>query len=175
MNTLLKKPISPLTDRPVRISFLGQMNHAYLSRPHVRRKMLKHFGERYQTKSATWILPELLESDIVHLVPLDNNSIPYRLLSSRTIFTLCPAGCGSWIYRFFNAIEWGSIPILLSDQYRLSFNDEMPYESFMLRIKGEMLLIVVTSWVPTQRNKYWICKFSSRKINGDSQPNTLIT
>lgn len=135
INTLLEKPISPLIDRLARISFLRQMNHPYLSRRYVRRRMLKHFGERYQTKSATWILPELFESDIVHLLPLDNDPNPYRLLASRSIFTLCPAGYGSWTYRFFNAIQWGSVSILLSDQCRLPFNDEIPYENFMLSTK----------------------------------------
>jgi glucuronyl/N-acetylglucosaminyl transferase EXT1 len=56
----------------------------------------------------------------------------FELLARNSTFTVAPAGYGKWTYRFFNAIQWGSIPVLISDDYIKPFNSSIPYESFSI-------------------------------------------
>lgn len=47
------------------------------------------------------------------------NAAEYDTLLSRSIFTLCPSGSGPNSIRFWEALLFGSIPVLLSDSLRL--------------------------------------------------------
>ena len=44
----------------------------------------------------------------------------YELVSRNSVFTLAPAGYGRWTYRFFQTIQWSSIPVLISDDVIIS-------------------------------------------------------
>lgn len=54
---------------------------------------------------------------------------------SNSVFTLCPAGYGRWTFRFIEALENSSIPIIISDGYILPFSDEIAWENYVIRIK----------------------------------------
>ncbi len=50
----------------------------------------------------------------------------------RARFTLCPAGYGRWSFRFFQALVYGSIPVLLADGYRLPFSERIPWQELAI-------------------------------------------
>jgi hypothetical protein len=51
-----------------------------------------------------------------------------------SITILCPAGMGKGSIRFFEAMSMGRIPVLISDDCMLPFEDEIDYSAFSLRI-----------------------------------------
>lgn len=52
-----------------------------------------------------------------------NHALEYDAMLSRSLFTLCPSGSGPNSIRFWEAIMFGSIPVLLSDRLRLPGSD----------------------------------------------------
>lgn len=59
--------------------------------------------------------------------------IEYREIMSRSKFVLCPSGSGPNSIRFWEALEFGCIPILLSDKLALP-GDETEWASGVLRV-----------------------------------------
>lgn len=55
------------------------------------------------------------------------------MMSSR--FCLCPEGWHAWNPRPYQAIILGCIPVLLSEEIELAFEDAVDYSKFMIRIK----------------------------------------
>ena len=66
----------------------------------------------------------------------------YELLARNSTFTLAPAGYGKWTYRFFHSIQWGSIPVVFSDDYVKPFSDIIPYRTFSLTLPENDILNV---------------------------------
>lgn len=58
----------------------------------------------------------------------------FRMLR-RSVFTLCPAGYGRYSYRVGEALEYGSIPVILSDGYILPLSAHLPWEKVCLHIQ----------------------------------------
>ena len=50
-------------------------------------------------------------------------------------FCLCPEGWHAWNPRPYQAVQLGCIPVLLSDEIELAFEDVIDYSKFMLRIR----------------------------------------
>ncbi len=128
-NTLSKNPSYNHNHRKYLYSFLGNSYQDYLPVSHVRRRLFS------LTTYPDTLISESLSNELSHELSKNyrtNNE--YELLSRNSIFTLVPAGYGRWTYRFFQSIQWGSIPVLLSDNYLLPFNDQVPYEKFSIRI-----------------------------------------
>ncbi len=49
-------------------------------------------------------------------------------------FIACPRGDGLSSLRFFEALAWGRIPILMADQTALPLEDIIPYHEFVVRV-----------------------------------------
>ena len=52
----------------------------------------------------------------------------------RAKFTLCPAGFGRWTFRLSQCPAYGSIPVLLSDDYIKPFGDVIKWDSFCVTV-----------------------------------------
>lgn len=52
-------------------------------------------------------------------------------------FVLCPRGDGMTSLRFFEALAYGRIPILISDDAKLPLRETIPYNEFIVRIQEE--------------------------------------
>jgi hypothetical protein len=59
----------------------------------------------------------------------------YFKMLQRSIFTLCPAGYGRYSYRVTEALEHGSIPVILSDGYKMPLPAHLPWENVSLHLK----------------------------------------
>ena len=111
-------------------SFLGELNHVFLPETHIRNKV-----GLLDNGVDVFIGDEIKLIDKKKMLKKFRTKNNYELISRNSTFTLCPAGYGRWTYRFFQAIEWGSIPVLLSDDYVKPFSDKIPYDKFSLTIK----------------------------------------
>ncbi len=63
----------------------------------------------------------------------------YRELLSRSVFTLCPRGYGLTSYRLYEAIQMGSIPVYISDDFWLPYCDKLDWSEFALVVPEEDL------------------------------------
>jgi hypothetical protein len=128
-NTLSEKPIFNRNERPYLYSFLGELSHQFLPRTHIRHqiKSLPHKSDVFIGSNVSYDLKIRLRKNYV-------TKNDYELISRNSIFSLAPAGYGRWTYRFFQAIQWGSIPVLLSDDYVKPFEDTIPYNDFCITI-----------------------------------------
>ena len=52
-----------------------------------------------------------------------------------SIYCLCPEGWHAWNPRPYQAVQLGCIPVLLSDEIELAFEEVIDYSKFMLRVR----------------------------------------
>jgi len=128
-NTLSTSPLFNNNQRTFLYSFLGETSHIYLLQTHIRNK-IKLIPAKQNNFIGSYITSTLRKKLLKYYYTKDD----YELLSRNSVFTLAPAGYGRWTYRFFQAIQWGSIPVLLSDDYAKPFEDTIPYDDFCITI-----------------------------------------
>ena len=61
----------------------------------------------------------------------------FRKLTSQSIFTLCPRGYGPTSFRLYESINLGSIPIYISDDFLLPYQDKIEWDKLALLIKHD--------------------------------------
>lgn len=66
----------------------------------------------------------------------------YRLLLSNSKFVLAPRGVASNSIRFFEALSFGRIPILLADDVKLPLESMIDYGQFIVRVPEKHILRV---------------------------------
>jgi len=57
----------------------------------------------------------------------------YRALFERSVFTLSPAGFGRWTFRLGEALHYGSIPVVIANDYVLPYADKIPWDQLIIR------------------------------------------
>ena len=119
----------PGGDRPLLYSFLGTFEHRFLPETHVRTRMA-----RLQGSAPEMFVGTRLENELRARLRPHPDADDYELLARNSIFTLAPAGYGRSTYRFFQSIQWGSVPVMLSDDYVTPFAESIPWDSFTLTI-----------------------------------------
>ncbi|WP_395046836.1 exostosin family protein, partial [Flavobacterium sp.] len=67
--------------------------------------------------------------------PTDQKS--FKDLMTRSKFALCPRGFGNTSFRIIEAIQFGTIPIYISDVFSLFYNDELNYNEIGILIKPD--------------------------------------
>ncbi len=138
-NTLVNIPYFNTNKRTYLYSFLGELNPKFLPKNHVRHQ-LNYLEKKPDVLIASKLdnnLREVLKKRCGYEVKDD-----YELVARNSIFALAPADCGKWTYKFFHAIQWGSIPVLFSDDYIKPFSDSIPYDSFSLTLPEKDILDV---------------------------------
>jgi hypothetical protein len=58
----------------------------------------------------------------------------YTYMLNECKFSLCPRGMGPHSYRLNEALQFGSIPIILSDGYVMPFSDIIPWDNTTLTV-----------------------------------------
>jgi hypothetical protein len=147
------RPVRNDNPRPLLYSFLGELEHIFLPPDHVRSRL----GQLEARGDDVLIGSQL---DVRRRAELRANFATdddYELVSRNSVFTLAPAGYGRWSYRFFQAIQWGSIPVLLSDDYAKPFADVIPYDEFSITVPEselENLDSILRSFTPAGIERY---------------------
>ena len=137
INTLTDKQFFNNNKRIFLYSFLGETEHKFLPKNHIRRKI------NLLTKKEDILIESRLNNKIRgKLLKFYKTKNDYELVARNSIFTLCPAGYGRWTYRFFQSIIWGSIPVLFSDGYIKPFKDFIDYDSFTITLPEKNILSV---------------------------------
>lgn len=128
-NTLSASPLFNWNERRYLYSFYGKTDHMYLPDTHIRNKI-----REIVPKHDIFIGDSISKREKADLQKYFYTKNNFELISRNSIFTLAPAGYGRWTYRFFQAIQWGSIPVLLSDDYIKPFDDSIPYDDFCITV-----------------------------------------
>lgn len=128
-NTLCEKPVFNRNNRQYLYSFLGELSHIYLPQEHIRNqiRLISSEPDVFIGSNISCNLKNTLRKNYF-------TTDDYELVSRNSIFTLAPAGYGRWTYRFFQSIQWGSIPVLLSDDYIKPFSDTIAYDEFCITL-----------------------------------------
>jgi tetratricopeptide (TPR) repeat protein len=87
-----------------------------------------------------------------HLTPEIRVERRKKFLSSiaDSLTVLCPRGTGENTYRFFETMSMGRIPVLIADTCALPFEDDIDYDSFMLRIPESEVVkagTIIAEWL----------------------------
>jgi hypothetical protein len=82
-------------------------------------------------------------SSIIYQNGLDYDE--YRKRLSQTIFSLCPHGAGLSSWRFFECIHANTIPVLISDNAILPYQEEIDYSDFSVTI--DEIKAMDTDWI----------------------------
>ena len=61
----------------------------------------------------------------------------YCELLSRSTFVLAPRGTNIGVYRLYEALQYGAIPVYISDKYSLPYSDEVDWNSIAVLIDRE--------------------------------------
>ena len=124
------KPKRRASPRPYLYSFFGALDHVFLPSDHVRSRLAK-----LDAWADDVLIASGLDDKTRHELRTNyRGGDDFELVARNSVFTLAPAGYGRWTYRFFQAIRWGSIPVLLSDDYVKPFADRIPYDDFSLTV-----------------------------------------
>lgn len=155
INELNNKPVYNENYKPFLYSFYGELNHHYLPENHIRSRL----AQLKCTQTDVFISTILDKSMKKRLRKNYKTKDDYEMIARNSIFSLAPAGYGRWTYRFFQSIFWGSIPVLLSDDYIKPFADYIPYDDFTITIaenQVEHIDSFLRSISPRQINEYQV-------------------
>lgn len=117
--------ITDITTCPVDVSFQGSLS-THLIRP-------KSVNAIYKMKNYS----TFIEANFEFLGYLKNKEYlrsTYKKSIERCKFVLCPRGRGSNSIRFYEALNFGKIPILISDDTKLPLMSKINYSEFSIRI-----------------------------------------
>ena len=119
LRTLKYKPnlSGNISDRPILASFIGNMNtHPIRSRL---QKILPK-GDGIIIESGKYTEEE--------------DSERFEDLMSKSIFALCPRGVGSTSFRLAEAMEYGCIPVYISDTFSLPFEKKINWDNVIVKV-----------------------------------------
>ena len=68
-----------------------------------------------------------------------NNISEFESIMNNSIFSLCPRGTSPTSFRLYEALEMGSIPIYISDEFWIPFKDYIDWKEFCIFIKPDSI------------------------------------
>ena len=69
----------------------------------------------------------------------EDNLNRFLMITSDSEFCLCPRGYGKTSFRLYEAMQLGSIPVYISDDFYLPWSDELDWSDFAVLIKREQI------------------------------------
>lgn len=122
-------PVS-FPERDLLFSFAGALSYKQLPAEHVRGCRLSALAGH----GADWFIGSATQARTLY-----GGAGADTAMIGRSTFTLCPAGFGRWTFRFAQALQYGSIPVLLADGYVLPHADVVDWDSCCLVVpEGEL-------------------------------------
>lgn len=123
---LICSPITniPELERDIFCSFVGSITHP------IRNLMCQNLykNPKYSILAKNWT-SSVAESELEKFISI----------TSRSLFSLCPRGYGKSSFRLYEAIQLGSIPVIIYDEDWFPFSDELNWSDFSVRIKVDNL------------------------------------
>lgn len=86
-------------------------------------------------------------------------------ITKRSLYTLCPRGYGAQSFRFYEALQLGSVPIYIHDDNKwLPFEDKIDYSSFSIVIHEKDINLLSNVIENIDRNEYQKMYETGQKI-----------
>lgn len=114
-----------LRERNILYSFVGAMSYPQLPQTHIRG------GRMYEIAGEG---SDFFVGGIGDAKKKFGVTIRDRRVIQKSVFTLCPAGYGRWTFRVFEALSYGSIPVIISDGYVKPFPELIKWDEITLTI-----------------------------------------
>jgi hypothetical protein len=155
------------------VSFVGYIGSSYIRFPLIKSILQTKRNMRHQIKVFPAFHGHLDgETKILH-------KILFKESLRDSLMVLCPAGTGKNTIRFFEVMSMGRIPILVSDDCMLPFEDKIDYSSFILRIdenQVEKADEIIADWIESHSIDELIskCKVSRATWENYFAPEALV-
>jgi len=138
------------TDRDFICTFIGSLTHP------VRQKMydiLKWEGMYYfDIKPWTFNINNTEQDKFIDI-------------TRRSLYTLCPRGYGAQSFRFYEALQLGSVPIYIHDDNKwLPFEDKINYSSFSIIIHEKNINMLTNIIENIDKNEYYSMYIKGQEI-----------
>ena len=107
-----------------------------------KKKYLMSFAGRFDTHPIRMELREAASKHIsVHIAEQQLNSRRFAALLQASLVVLCPRGYGGSSFRFYEAMQSGSVPCLIGDIDTRAFKSQIPWDkiSFYFKTPGEAM------------------------------------
>lgn len=101
----------------------------------IKKTLLASFVGNYATHPIRARMARVLKSPQIVCQNAIQNIQAFRKLMATSWFALCPRGFGPASFRIFEALQLGAIPVIISDQYRRPYADEVDWTEFSVEIK----------------------------------------
>ena len=125
--------IEPITERLVLASFRGDLKNKF------RKKLFKYQSLDLVVKDTTIVEFEI-DEELKYSILNHENLESYVNLLTNSKFTILPYGSSVGLsFRFIEALSCGSIPVIISDDHILPFNDLLNYKNFSYICKEKNL------------------------------------
>lgn len=100
---------------------------------HVQRDLLVNFIGRVTHPIRSKMLSVLPKTKEYYVSERPHNLSDYCRILARSVFTLCPRGYGQTSFRIMEALQYGSIPVYISDDHILPHN--IPFHTYGVQVK----------------------------------------
>jgi hypothetical protein len=111
------KNINNISERPILASFIGNLNTHQL---------------RHKMHSVLKKQPDVVIESGNYKESDDKDR--FEELMSKTVFALCPRGVGSTSFRLAEAMEYGCIPVYISDTFSLPFDKKINWDNIIIKV-----------------------------------------
>lgn len=135
------KPIlkGHIFDRPLIASFIGNINTH-----HIRQQMQRALMRKERVVIEFGNYKEEGDKD------------RFSELMSNSIFALCPRGVGSTSFRLAEAMEYGCIPVYISDTFSLPFEKVINWDNVIVKVKPTEINSLYNSLCSKAANTQWL-------------------
>jgi len=147
VNDLFDKTHFYLKECKYDVSFVG-----YIGSSKIRFSLLSNILQTKQTIRKYIKVRSKFHGDLDAKTREQNKTLFYESMRD-SILVLCPAGAGKNTIRLYEIMSMGRIPVLVSDEWILPFEDEIDYDDFVLRVKEDQADIadeIITNWFKSQ-------------------------
>ena len=86
----------------------------------------------------------------------DGDKDRFNELMSNSIFALCPRGVGSTSFRLAEAMEYGCIPVYISDTFSLPFEKVINWDNVIINVKPTEINSLYNSLCSKAANTQWL-------------------
>lgn len=111
-------------DPEIFASFVGSLTHR------IRNAMRFSVGSppKYQVEMGEWS-PTVSEDKLLN----------HLRTTKRSRFTLCPRGYGNTSFRMYEAMQLGSVPVYMSDDFCLPWSDELDWDKLAILVTSDRI------------------------------------
>jgi hypothetical protein len=118
-------------ERTILSSFVGRLTHP------IRYKMAK----------------QLSDNSLYYIKTTPVSTVDYLKIIAQSVFTLCPRGYGQTSFRICEALQYGSIPVYISDEFIIPYNEDFSEYGVLINAKDVSRIPEILSEIPEREIK----------------------